>query len=81
MLEKLSDEQRGKAAEDPILYRKGRLYRVIDEAALKDFQQSGVLRPNPNPETSSGKPYERLFASEGSTGARYRGRYVVEIDP
>lgn len=81
VLAAVADQYGNKPAADPILYRPGRFYRVIDEAALADFRASGILRPNPDPATASGRAYGRLFASEGAPSSRYRGRYIVEIDP
>lgn len=79
LMERMKSEY-GTTQADPIAYRPDRLYRVMDDAAWQDFQEVGYIRPNPNP-TGQRAAYNRLFAAEGAFGNRYRGAYIVEIDP
>lgn len=79
LMERMRSEY-GTTQADPIAYRPDRLYRVMDDAAWQDFQGVGYIRPNPNP-TGQRAAYNRLFAAEGAFGNRYRGAYIVEIDP
>jgi hypothetical protein len=78
--QRLADEY-ARPSDDPILYRPGRFYRVIDDRALADFRSIGYLRPNPSPRGMNSDPYQRLYASQGGPAGRYPGRYLVEIDP
>ncbi len=75
--ERMADEY-GQRPENNILFRPDRFYRVLSAHAWADAMETGYFRPNPSP-TAQG--YTRLYASEGATGSRYRGQYVLEVDP
>lgn len=71
----------GATLQDNILYRPDRYYRVIDDNAWADFQEVGYFRPNPNSKTNDGAGYPVLYAATGGQAGRYKGRYVIEVDP
>jgi hypothetical protein len=66
---------------DNILYRPDRYYRVIDDNAWADFQNIGYFRPNPNSKVNDMGGYPVLYAATGGQAARYKGRYVLEVNP
>lgn len=75
LMERIKDEFY-KPDTDPIAYNPDHYYRYIDENGWKDAQTEGHFRPNPTK-----GDYSDLYASKGTTAARYKARYVVEIDP
>jgi hypothetical protein len=70
----------GAAPQDNILYRPDRYYRAMNNAAWADFQEIGYFRPNPESKVLSGG-YDVLYAATGARDNKYRGRYILEVNP